>query len=263
MHTFWQGRGTKLNFLTPKIILSKVLSNLMLIEGAVKWVGKNDYTILPNGKILTFNRWDKTNVYGYVTTIWKYNVYGDVCSDKPVVDAGASVGTYSLKVADDVESVIAFEPEPLIHKKLTENITLNKISNIFPIAVALSNYDGVSDFYITRQLLGEGHDITPRHIPKEKFKVTCMKLDTAMEMFFPKIREIGTLKADVEGHEIHMLLGSRSLLERGAIENLSLAVYHYQNEEEDVRKFLERYGYKTMTRFFLNGDIILYARLVR
>jgi FkbM family methyltransferase len=235
----------------------------MLIEGAVKWAGKRDHVILPNGTILTFDPKDKTNVFGYVNTIWKYNVYGDVKNSKTVIDAGASIGTYSLKVADKVERIIAFEPVPKIWACLGTNITINKIKNVDYWDVALSNYDGTTDFYITKQLLGEGHDINPRHIPKDKIEVECMKLDTVMEKFYPEIKEIGMLKADVEGHEIPMLIGCKRLLEKGMVENLSLAVYHYKDEETEVCNFLERYGYKTKSRFFIDGDIILYAWLVR
>ena len=71
------------------------------------------------------------------------------------------------------------------------------------------------------------------------------------------------VKVDIEGHEPQMLQGARKTLSSGMIQNFALAVYHYLDEEAVVRTILENYGYVTSSKFFMDGDIILYAKLKR
>ena len=247
-----------------KLILSKLLSNLMILQGKIIWLSKTDETILPNGLTIRFNPENKTQVYGYVTTIWKYNVYGEVKGDGIIIDAGANIGVYSLKVANNMEKVIAIEPEPKIFSFLEHNIRANKIKNVKPVNMALSDHNGFIDFYYSQQFFGEAHEISPRilHSPKRKIAVPCIKLDTLLSGF-PEIKAVGTMKVDIEGHEPQMLMGAQNTLEKGLIQNFSIAVYHYKNEENQVKKMLENYGYSTKSKFFFDGDIILYAKLKR
>jgi FkbM family methyltransferase len=245
----------------PKIMLSKALSNLMLLGGKIKWACERNCATLPDSKIIYFYPGDRVNVYGYLTTIWKYNVYGEIEKNGLVVDAGASIGVYSLKVADIASRVIAVEPVPRIFTMLEKNIAANMVTNVIPVNLALSNYDGSIELHLTSQLFGEGHEISPLHVPKSKIVVPCAKLDTLMKNL--KVDEITNLKIDIEGHELYLLDGSKSLLSRGSIKNMSIAVYHFKDEEMQVRKFLEIYGYSTTSKFFFDGDIILYARLRR
>ena len=247
-----------------KLILSKLLSNLMVLQGKIMWPSKTDGAMIPNGFKIHYSPKNKVQVYGYVTTIWKYNVYGEIEPGSVVVDAGANIGVYSLKVADKAEKIIAVEPEPKIFSFLKHNIKINNIKNVEPVNMALSDHNGFIDFYSSRQFFGEAHEISPRilHSPKNKITVPCITLDTLLQKF-PEIKAVGTMKVDIEGHEPQMLMGAENTLERGLVQNFSIAVYHFKNEEKQVRNMLENYGYITKSKFFLDGDIILYAKLKR
>lgn len=242
-----------------KFVLSKVFSNFMLLEGRLKWITQKDWVVLPNGMKLFFDFRDRSQVYGYVTTIWDYNVYGEV-NGGVVFDVGANIGTFSLKVFNFVEKVFAIEPVPRIYQMLLKNIKKNSLSNIIPINVAFGNYDGSVDLSITRQFFGEGHEIKPLHSPKNKISVPIMKFDSFL-MKFPEVKEIDTVKVDIEGYEPEMLLGAKETLKRGMIQNFSIAVYHFMKEDDVVKDILENFGYKTKSNFFWDGDVILHATL--
>ena len=247
-----------------KVILSKLLSNFMILQGKLIWISKRDSTVLPNGFIIHFKPEDKVQVYGHVTTIWKYNVYGKIEDDGIIIDAGANIGVYSLKAAEKAKQVISIEPEPEIFSFLKHNIEVNNLKNVDPINTALSDHDGFMDFYISRQFFGEAHEPHPRilHSAKRKYSVPCVKLDSLL-LRYPKIKEVSRIKMDVEGHAAQVLAGAKDTLKKGIIQNFSIAVYHYRNEERQIKTIMENYGYVTRSKFFLDGDIILYAKLKR
>lgn len=251
----------------PRIMLSKALSNLMLLEGWIRWSSERNHVVLPNKKVVFFNSKYQNQVYGYIDTVWKRNAYGDVIDGRVIIDAGSNIGVYTLKHCDRAEKVIAFEPEPEIFSYLEKNLAFNGVSNVTPVNVALSSKSGEVDFYITSQFFGKnvGHEINPAstHKPIGAIKIRAITLDEIMKSKFAEIDEIETVKIDIEGHEIPMLRGSIALLERAAIKNFSIAAYHYKDEERECREFLENYGFFTRTRFISNGDIILYAKLRR
>ena len=226
-----------------KVILSKLLSNFMILQGKLIWLSKRDQIVLPNGFKLHFTPETKTQVYGYMTTIWKYNVYGKIEDDGIIIDAGANIGVYSLKAASRAKQVIAVEPEPEIFSFLKHNIGVNNLENVDPVNVALSDHDGFMDFYISRQFFGEAHEPHPRilHSAKRKYAVPCIKLDSLL-LKYPGIKEVSRIKMDVEGHAAQVLAGAKDTLEKGIVQNFSVAVYHYMAEEKQVKGILENYG---------------------
>ena len=198
-----------------KVILSKLLSNFMILQGKLIWLSKRDQIILPNGFQLHFTPETKTQVYGYVTTIWKYNVYGKIEDDEIIIDAGANIGVYSLKAAEKAKQVISIEPEPEIFSLLKHNIEVNNLKNVDPVNLALSDHDGFMDFYISRQFFGEAHEPHPRilHSAKRRYSVPCIKLDSLL-LKYPRIKEVSRIKMDVEGHAAQVLAGAKDKLNR-------------------------------------------------
>ena len=247
-----------------KVILSKLLSNFMILQGKLIWLSKRDQIILPNGFKLHFTPETKTQVYGYVTTIWKYNVYGKIQDDSVVIDAGANIGVYTLKACMHAKQVISIEPEPEIFSFLKHNIGINNLKNVDLINMALSDHDGFMPFYISRQFFGEAHEPHPRilHSAKRKYTVPCIKLDSLL-LNYPRIKEVSRIKMDVEGHAAQVLAGAKDTLKKGIVQNFSIAVYHYRNEERQIKTIMENYGYVTRSKLFLDGDIILFAELKR
>jgi FkbM family methyltransferase len=68
-----------------------------------------------------------------------------------IVDAGAHVGVYTLKVAREVGAagrVVAIEPADENYKRLLENIAINNLPNVIPCKVGLYSFEGKAKFYI-------------------------------------------------------------------------------------------------------------------
>src|SRR5262249_34966149 len=68
-----------------------------------------------------------------------------VSNRKIWIDVGAHYGEKTLKAAesDQMVTVYAFEPNPLVASKL-----IGRRSNYVPVAAAIGEHDGMADFYI-------------------------------------------------------------------------------------------------------------------
>ncbi|MEM1661099.1 MAG: FkbM family methyltransferase [Candidatus Bathyarchaeia archaeon] len=71
-----------------------------------------------------------------------YDRFYRLQNDDVVVDVGAHVGLFTLKVAKSVKLVLAVEPHPFNYRLLTVNVALNKLNNVTPVKLALSSYSG-------------------------------------------------------------------------------------------------------------------------
>ena len=87
---------------------------------------------------------------GHIDQQKKYKVSsGDI-----VLEAGAYIGYYSLKLSEDVGPegrVISVEPMPNNRKIIEKNIEANQIKNITVLPYAVSDSQGSMDFYTTER----------------------------------------------------------------------------------------------------------------
>jgi len=77
-----------------------------------------------------------------------YDHFYHLQNDDIVIDIGAHVGLFTLKVAKKVKLVVAVEPHLLNHRLLVLNIALNKLENVIPVKLALSHYSGKAKLYV-------------------------------------------------------------------------------------------------------------------
>ena len=68
--------------------------------------------------------------------------------------------------------------------------------------------------------------------------------NVTLDSFFDKER-IDFIKADIEGMEINLLEGSEKILANNHNLKLLLCAYHSKNDGKEIRKILERKGFKT------------------
>lgn len=122
--------------------------------------------------------------------------------DKCFLDVGANVGVYTLRLARKGIPVHAFEPSPHIFKMLSKNT--KGIPNVTAYPYALSNKNGAVEFYL---------GITD-YIPNQFFttykpysECSCVKVQTKTVDSL-KIKNVGLVKVDVEGHESQVLEGA-------------------------------------------------------
>ncbi len=62
------------------------------------------------------------------------------------VDVGAHIGSYTIPIANKAQKVIAFEPNKYTFELLTNNISLNHLTNIEAYNTAASKKRGVVSF---------------------------------------------------------------------------------------------------------------------
>ena len=133
-----------------------------------------------------------------------------------VVDGGANIGLYSIMMSTAVGeggSVHAFEPVPVTHAHLVENVGRNKLTNVTVSNAALSDQTGVvslglaSDKTDNVGAFGVGH-----HAPASTVDVSTITLDEYAQGH--NLARIDFVKLDVEGSELRALHGMSTILER-------------------------------------------------
>lgn len=132
--------------------------------------------------------------------------HGDV-----FVDVGANVGLYSLITAKRRPnvSVYAIEPDPLLANRMQFNARNNGL-RVQPIPVALSNYEGSGTLKRSDYQSG-GNQLTAKNSaggsPSDEMGATFDVTVTTLHSLCNDhdIKNIATLKIDIEGHESKVL----------------------------------------------------------
>lgn len=127
-----------------------------------------------------------------------------------IFDIGANIGYYTVlasKLVDLKGKVYAFEPDPDNLKLLEKNILLNKCSNVVVVPMAVSERAGTLTF--KKDLSNPGES---KISEKGNVKVKATTLDKFITS--RRIKKIDLIKVDVEGAEINVLKGARTLIGR-------------------------------------------------
>jgi len=156
-----------------------------------------------------------------------------------VIDVGAHIGLFTIKAAKIADKVIAIEPESNNFILLLRNIMLNKLYNVLPLNVALSDREGISYLSICLENLG-AHSLVRRR--GHCIKVRTCTLDKLLQELDISLEEVSFIKLDVEDAEYLVLCGAKRLLSRGkpfiAMES------EYKEVRRKVIKLLSHYNYK-------------------
>lgn len=174
-----------------------LLNKNYAIENEFFWLGKS-------------NTWERESL-----KIWQ-----KLCLNKSIIfDIGANTGVYSL-IAKTVNvncEVFAFEPQPNIYDSLQSNANLNKF-NIYCEQIALSNANGKASFFNYGDSAFSGNttagSLNQKHRPNDQHSiiVKCQTLSDYIEN--KKIINIDLIKLDVETHEIEVINGMGTYLEK-------------------------------------------------
>lgn len=146
-------------------------------------------------------------------------VWTDLCSKGgTVVDVGAYGGVYTaLAIASGAERVVAYEPNPVMHEKLTATVEANHIESQVELRqIALSDAPGEFSLMVLagRKGTSGAHLETAKSDPdfswvKGPSVVSRTFEDEAADL---GIKKISAMKIDVEGLETNVLRGAASLL---------------------------------------------------
>jgi FkbM family methyltransferase len=159
------------------------------------------------------------------------------------VDVGANIGSHTINAARLVGSsgsVFAFEADPDTYRLLSKNIESNSLSNIVLKQTCVSDHVGALSFYKHRD--SAKSSIVDRG---EKLSVT-LPSDT-LDNLIPVDTKIDVLKVDVEGAELSVLRGARSIFEdkrRPSVVIIEVFDVRDNSDKSDgIREVLEGYGY--------------------
>jgi FkbM family methyltransferase len=171
----------------------------------------------------------------------------DLHAGETIVDCGAYIGEFTLYAAKAVGptgTVIAFEPDPGIHKKLIANIALNGLRNITVLNKGLWSKPG------TLKFVGDsikGYSFMSAEKDSGAIDVPVVSLDDELKRL--DVAKVDFIKMDVEGAELEAVKGSaRTLTEQNV--DLAIASYHSVNGAKtcyELEKILVGLGYRAET----------------
>jgi len=128
-------------------------------------------------------------------------------------DVGANIGIYTLMASRQLHKkgkVFAFEPSDWAYDRLNENIALNQMKNIETLKLAVSNFNGVKQFYVCDDDAYNSLISTPMRETKNKTEIECITIDNFCSG--RNIKSIDVLKIDTEGADFFVLNGAVKIL---------------------------------------------------
>lgn len=152
-------------------------------------------------------------VYDYRTVFLMRRILSHI--DTPVyMDVGANIGNHLLPVARLAKQVIAFEPNPIMIRKLEANLERNNIENVSLFKCGISNKDEELPFYSNAANPGAGTFVTQECAPVRPATANILTLrrgDAVVEEM--GLTKLSFVKIDVEGYEYEVIVGLRKTLE--------------------------------------------------
>jgi FkbM family methyltransferase len=140
---------------------------------------------------------------------------------RTIFDLGASVGLYSLCMAqaNPGARVFAFEPLDVVYAKLIRNVVANNLTGITCVGAAVGDTQGLVPLFAPA---GQGLDVTASTVASHRLNwpetayecsfVAQTRLDSFAEQ--AGIDDIDLIKIDVERAEFKVLEGMRGLLSK-------------------------------------------------
>jgi FkbM family methyltransferase len=162
-----------------------------------------------------------------------YEMYGggvQLVKGDVVIDAGANIGEFSALAGNKGCKVYAFEPMPhVVERYLSKTAKMNK--NILIQQYALS--DQREDLFFDGGTMVGSTFIKSE--TKNGLKVKGIDLDTFVKE--NKLEAVDFIKADIEGAERYMIMGSKWVLKEFA-PKLALCTYHLPDDSQVLRKLI-------------------------
>lgn len=168
-------------------------------------------------------------------------------SRQRLLDVGAMHGIFSLVFSslDSSKTAIAVDPSPLAFARLLYNVHRNHLSNIRPVECALSDKPGHLGMHFEWE-----HAVAAGTAGLGKAELNAEKR-TGDDLCAAFGFEPDTVKIDVEGHEVKVLKGLRSVIEKHRpLIFLELHPNRIREEGDDLHQVVEHLlglGYRVET----------------
>ncbi len=160
-----------------------------------------------------------------------------------VVDVGANIGYYTLLMAKNNAVVNSYEPEPQNFNLLKKNVILNNFSsNINLFNKAVSDFNGNSKLVLSDHSTGQ-HKLDTNRFGTRTIDVEVTKIE---------LDKIDFAKIDVEGTELNVLKGMKTLPNKMLVEFNSINLKESGSNYNDFFNFLNKYKIKEISKSGLN-----------
>ena len=177
-----------------------------------------------------------------------YSLIGQ--TERPVisVDVGAYIGVISLAMSHfgpPRHFVHSFEADDLNYSRLKQNISSLSQATITAHNRAVADYAGFSTF--TRYKDPGNNHLGAKQNAKDILDSFHQVAVTTLDVFVDEagIDAIDVLKIDVEGFDLSVLHGARTILEKKRIKVIIIETPTDVQKRNELNEFLENYGFVT------------------
>jgi len=185
-----------------------------------------------------------------------------ITKGESVIDIGANIGYFTLifaKIVGAQGQVFAFEPDTENFNLLKKNISYNNYENVTVENLALSDFTGKTKLYISKYNNGM-HRIYPSLLCTEDFiNINVKTLDDYLEKI-DYHKKISFVKIDVEGSELNVLRGMKSIIEKNKILTILLefvpaSLIEAKNDPMELLCFLKEYNFEIYSINSITGNL--------
>lgn len=157
-----------------------------------------------------------------------------------ILDCGANIGlaTVFFKFICPSSRIFSFEPDKQTFKLLKKNIAQNRFSDVTLVNAAVSDSNGLIDFYVGDVKKGALNMSTKsERNSKNKITVKSISLSEFIKEHF-KDKKIDFLKMDIEGAEVEVI---SDLHHNGVLKNIEQGVIEYHHKSGETKSQLSSF----------------------
>jgi len=203
-----------------------------------------------------------------IATIWEifikknYTPKGfEINKDDTIIDIGANIGVFSLYSAlkSINGKVYSYEPFETHYQRLTDNIKLNNLINIFPFNLAVCEKSGKRNLFISNQSSGMHSVVFDKNSSGTKM-VNCTTLKDIFKQ--NNIKQCDFLKIDCEGAEYEIIYSTPKEIFK-KIKKIALEFDNIDKEKKnclELKNFLEKNNFEVRISGAEQHQGILYAK---
>jgi len=192
-------------------------------------------------ELANYGIWEKETTEYFLENIPKKGV---------VLDIGANIGYFTLLFASLVGKegkVFSFEPEQSNFSILKKNIQTNNFQNVKIENVAVTNYTGKTELYLSEKAAGHHRIYKSNNVSSNHISVRTINLDEYLKET-PFFERISFVKLDVEGSEFGAIKGMEKILLQNkkielVVEFSPKQIRDYGSEPIDQLNYLKALGF--------------------
>jgi FkbM family methyltransferase len=172
-------------------------------------------------------------------------------------DVGANIGLYSLYAGKlrPSATVFAFEPESLNFARLCGNVLANRLDNVIPTCIPLTDretfdYFRLSEFNAGSSCHGFGEGGTAEFVGGEKPNLRQGMLGTSIDILVERhgLARPNLIKVDVDGIEERITSGMMSTLKHGSVRTVLIEITSHRGNPGPIPEQLAGLGFQLRRR---------------